>query len=261
MELPTPCGLVTLTSDFGLKDPYVGLMHGAVRLRHPRADVVDLTHGIAAHDVRAGALVVAAAIGRFPKGSIHVAVVDPGVGSDRRALAVCAHDVYWIGPDNGLFTLVLERAGARAEVRALDVAALRLPVPSRTFWGRDVFAPVAGLLSARKFGFRALGPRAPAVERIAMPEPGAPEVTLVDAFGNLITSVTAAQAAAAGATAVEIAGRTVPLRGTYSEAEPGALLALVNSYDLLEVAVCEGRASDVLGVGIGEPVALRSVDG
>jgi S-adenosylmethionine hydrolase len=129
MELPPPCGLVTLTTDFGYADPYAGVMKGMVKRHHPRAEVLDFSHGVPPQDVTVGAFFLRSAIGRFPAGTVHVAVVDPGVGTSRRILAACAEECYWIAPDNGLLEAVLPRPqdepGAR-ELRVVDLAALRL---------------------------------------------------------------------------------------------------------------------------------------
>src|SRR5690606_28376134 len=133
--------------------PYVGVLKGAVLRAYPRAVLVDLGHEVPPQDVLAGSFWLAAAIGRFPVGSVHTAVVDPGVGTTRRLLAVAAHDCFWLAPDNGLLAAVLAQA-PHAEVRALDVEHLQLRDVSRTFHGRDVLAPVAGWLAGGRYGFQ-----------------------------------------------------------------------------------------------------------
>ncbi len=186
---------------------------------------------------------------------MHVAVVDPGVGTARRALAACAHGSYWLAPDNGLLTAVLAEAKAGSEVRVLDLVALGIEPRSATFHGRDVFAPVAGLVSGRRYGFRALGPRAGDPVLLAAPTAGA-RVVAVDRFGNLITDVRGAEVAARRVAWVAIKGQRVAVRRTYGEVPSGAPVALVNSYDLLEIAVCQGRADEAFAAGPGEPVEL-----
>lgn len=138
-------GLVSLLTDFGLADPYVGVMHGVIAARAPGVRVVDLGHGVAPQDVRQGGWCLAQAWPYFPAGSVHVAVVDPGVGSARRVLAARQGGHAFLAPDNGLLALVLDEG---AEVRALDVARFALPRVSRTFHGRDVFSPAAAALAS-----------------------------------------------------------------------------------------------------------------
>jgi S-adenosylmethionine hydrolase len=251
MELVRPSGVVALCTDFGTADPYVGLMKGMVLRSHPRAILVDLCHDVPPQDVAFGAFVLAAARGRFPGGTVHVAVVDPGVGTARAALAVHAHSCYWLGPDNGVLSPALEAEDA--EVRILDLGHLPLGTLSRTFHGRDLFAPVAGWLASGRYGFQALGPRAD--DPIILPDlrQGPPRVIHVDRFGNLLTNV----APPPGLAALRIQGRRAPLHATYAEAAEGSLLCVVNSYDLLEVAVCRGNAAETLGVSRGATVDIE----
>ncbi|HLU37780.1 MAG TPA: SAM-dependent chlorinase/fluorinase [Planctomycetota bacterium] len=256
MELPRPCGVVALLTDFGLVDPFVGVMKGVIKQRNVQADVVDYCHGVPAHDVETGAFYLGAAIGRFPVGTVFVAVVDPGVGTARRALAACAAGCYWLAPDNGVLEPVLARDDA--EVRTLDLDKLRLRPVSRTFHGRDVFAPVAGMLSGARFGFRALGDRCPDPMRLpGGPFAGPSRVVSIDRFGNLLTNVPGARVLAEGWRAVRVGEHEVPVHGTYGEVPPGRALALINSYDLLEIAVNAGRADEQLAVAVGarlEPI-------
>lgn len=249
MPLPSPSGIVTLVTDFGHQDPYVGIMKGAVLRADRRAQIVDLCHEVPAQDVVVGAFFVRAAVGRFPDGTVHVAIVDPEVGTSRRLLAVCAARCFWIGPDNGVLSAIVARDDA--EVRAIDLVGLGLTAESRTFHGRDLFAPCAGFLSGGRFGFRALG--RVVQDPVLLPADDAPQVVFVDGFGNLITNVPAAQVQG---NAVRVGGREIPLRATYADAEPGHALALINSYGTLEIAVARGSAYELLGVGRGEPVVL-----
>ncbi|MGC6489045.1 MAG: SAM hydrolase/SAM-dependent halogenase family protein [Planctomycetota bacterium] len=249
---PRPSGLVTLTTDFGVADPYVGIVKGAVARATTKPQVIDLSHAVPPQDVAAGAFVLWTAIGRFPDGTVHCGIVDPGVGAARRLLAACAVGQYWLAPDNGLLGAVLARDGA-AEVREVDLDHLRLRRDVGSFDGRDVFAPVAAMLSAGRYGFSAVGPR---VALDAAPDPvfdGGHRVVHVDRYGNLVTNVTAA---AGGAGAVEVAGTRVALQQTRADVEPGALLAYVGSFGLVEVASRGGSAASTLGVGRGAPVAV-----
>jgi S-adenosylmethionine hydrolase len=246
-------GIVTFATDFGLADPYVAILKGAVLGRAPQAVLVDVTHAVPPQDVAAGAFVAWTLIGRFPAGTVHVVVVDPGVGTDRRLLAVAAHGCCWLGPDNGVLGAVMATATER-EVRALDLQHLGLRPESRTFHGRDVLAPVAGWLANGRYGFGALGPRVDDPVGVADPCAGAPRVLHVDGYGNLVTNVRAV-ACGPGAT-LAVGGRVVPRRGTYGEAGPGELLVCTGSHGLLEIAVRDGSAAGVLKVGRNAPVAI-----
>ena len=251
MQIPPPCGLVTLLTDFGLADPYVGILKGVVKRQHARAEVLDFCHGVPAQDVQVGALFLRAAIDRFPLGTVHVAVVDPGVGTARRLLAVAAAGCYWLGPDNGLLSAVLPQQADdhEREVRCIDLVAVGISPVSATFHGRDILAPLAGQLAAGKLGYRALGPRC--TDPVRLPVLEGHSVLHVDGYGNLITTVRA------GVRQVTIRGRTLTVRTTYADAAPGELLALVNSYDLVEIAVRDGSAARVLGAGRGESVVAN----
>src|SRR5690606_13925034 len=191
-QLPMP-RLVTLTTDFGARDPYVAAMKGALLDGCPGLQLVDLSHEIAAHDVLEGALFLEAAVPYFPAGTVHLVVVDPGVGSDRRALAASVLDQVVVCPDSGVLTL-LARAHGLDEVRAIESPEFRRAEVSRTFHGRDIFAPAAARLACGA----PLGDAGPRLERIVelpVPEPVADgstvrgEVIHVDRFGNLITNL------------------------------------------------------------------------
>jgi len=248
---PRPSGIVTFLTDFGLRDPYVGVMKGALLRVHGKAVIVDLGHEVPPQDVVAGAFHLAAAIGHFPIGTVHVAVVDPGVGTSRRLLAVAAHDVYWLAPDNGVLAAVLAR-DPNAVVRALEPEHLGLRNVSRTFHGHDVLAPVAGWLANGRYGFTALGP---GVEVAAAdPLAGEPRIVHIDGYGNAITNVPAAVARRGEHAAV--AGHRVPIGGTYGDVPPGEAVAVVGSFGLLEIAVRDGNAAIALGLQRGAPIRL-----
>ena len=253
--LPRPSGLVVLLTDFGASDPYVGLMKGMVLRAHGKAQIIDLSHDVSAQDIALGAFFLRAAVGRFPPGTVFAAVVDPGVGTARRGLCALAHDCYWLGPDNGILGEVLTGIDPHV-LRAIDTAHLGVQAVSRTFHGRDVFAPVAGGLAGGRFGFTAVGPRCADPVTVEPLVTGAPRVVHVDSFGNLLTNVAAT--AIANVRSVRVAGRSVPVRGTYADAAPGSLLSLINSYDLLEIAENHGSAAATLGVGRGTAVVLET---
>ena len=255
---------MALLTDFGAMDPYVGAMKGAILSVCPEATLVDLAHEVPPHDVLAGALTLHAACRTFPAGTVFVAVVDPGVGSPRRGLALRAGPHLFVGPDNGLFSFVL-REHPEARIHGLENTRLfRSPV-SPVFHGRDVFGPVAGHL-AQGVDLGEVGPKVEDPVLLEAPEPrklatGEWEaaVLYVDRFGNLTTSLS--ERAVEGARAVEVwvGGATIPWVGTYSEVRPGTPCALVGSSGRLEVAVREGSASARLGVGKGSPVRVRVV--
>jgi S-adenosylmethionine hydrolase len=257
--MPMVPSLVALLTDFGLADPYVGAMKGAILSVCPAATLVDVGHEIPAHDVLAGALSLEAAVPFFPAGTIVVGVVDPGVGSSRRGLAIASDGRVFVGPDNGLFTLVM---GAAPSVRVLENASLfRRPV-SPVFHGRDVFGPVAGHLASGR-ALEEVGPAIGDPVRLALPKPRRAgdafegEVLHVDRFGNLTTNLTAAEVSAIGPKACTVVGgRVLPLVRAYSDVPPGAGLALLGSGDRLEVACNQGRANALLGAGRGALVRL-----
>ena len=255
--------VITLTTDFGTRDAYVGELKGVIltiaAARQRAVCVVDVTHEVARHDIVEGALALAAAAAVFPPGTVHVAVVDPGVETARRALAVAARGQVFIAPDNGLLTPCLE--GAWRAV-ALEAAEYRRPVVSRTFHGRDVFAPAAAHV-ALGLALDRLGP--PLTDPVRLPWDAARRsgeamvgaVVHVDRFGNLITTIHEADLATLGPDVeVRIAGRRLPVVGTYGDLRPGRAGALVGSGGRLEIAVREGSAASRLRARRGAPVTV-----
>lgn len=256
MLIPSPNGIVTLLTDFGPRDPYVGIVKGMVKRHYAKADLLDICHAVPPQDVGVGAFFLAAAANRFPPGTVHVAVVDPGVGTSRSVLAAFASDCFWIGPDNGLLCGVIARAAGPVEVRSVDLDAVGLVADSHTFHARDIFGPLGGMLASGRFGFRAVGPRVDNYESIDGLEDRGPLVVMVDHFGNLITGISANEVRERGIRAVEVKGQRVPVCQTYSDVGAGELVALVNSYDMLEVACSLGSAARALDAGPGEAVAV-----
>jgi S-adenosylmethionine hydrolase len=253
--------VITLTTDFGLADGYVGIMKGVILGIAPQVRLVDLSHDIAAHNVRQAACILARAAPYFAPGTIHLAVVDPGVGTERRPLLVQTGRAQYVGPDNGVFTCALAEPDAQAWV--LNRPAYWLPAVSRTFHGRDIFAPVAAYL-ARGVLPEELGQRISDPMRLPLPLPTrhtdghiSGQVVYTDRFGNLITDIPAAWVAE-GRWRCQIAGQEIAgISQTYAQAERGALVALIGSAGTLEIAVREGNAAQRLGVKVGEPVAIR----
>ncbi len=241
--------LITLLTDFGTADGYVAEMKGVLYTLAPDARVVDLSHEIPPQDIELARLSVARYWRRFPEGAVHLAVVDPGVGTSRPCVAVESDRRFLVGPDNGVLSPALLLAGARAVV---------LPVPpsaSRTFHGRDVFAPAAAAL-AQGTPLDTLGTPldAPVVRRTreaVRREDGAVvgEVIAIDRFGNAITNLLGARAGVVAA-----GGRPVPIRATYADVALGAPVAISGSSGLLEIAVREGNAATTLGLTRGAAV-------
>ena len=260
----TGAPIITLTTDFGTRDPFVGAMKGVILGIAPGARLADLTHEVAPHDIVEGALALEAAVGFFPPGTIHLAVVDPGVGSARRPLAIQARGQYFVGPDNGLFSFLLGVAGWTAV--CLEAPAYRLPRVSRTFHGRDVFAPAAAYL-ALGIPLGSFGP--PVTDPVLVPWPTARrqadalvgEVVHVDRFGNLVTSVRAADLEALGpveALLVEVEGKEVGgVVGCFADLPAGGAGALVGGSERLEIAVREGSAAASTGARRGSRVSAR----
>ena len=254
--------IIALLTDFGTADPYLGAMKGAILSACPEATLVDLVHELPPHDVLAGALALDAAYPSFPGGTVFAAVVDPGVGSARRGLALQAGAHLFVGPDNGLFTLVL-RDQPQARVHAIENAGLfRSPV-SPVFHGRDVFGPVAGRLTCG-LAMAEVGPRIEDPVALDLHEPrrlGADEweaaVLHVDRFGNLTTSLPGRALGGAREVEVVVGGVAVPFVRTYSDVAPGRLCALVGSSGRLEVAVREESARERLGAEEGSLVRVK----
>lgn len=262
--------VVSLLTDFGHEDAYVGIVKGVIFGVNPDASIVDLTHDIPPGDLARAAYVMETAYGYFPPGSVHVVVVDPGVGSGRRIVAVETEGHFFLAPDNGVLTGVLAKdAGMRAV--SVENAGLFLSSVSRTFHGRDIFAPVAGHLS-RGVALEALGP---AIEcsrmvRLRPAEPVAGNgtdisgtVVTMDRFGNLITNIRrqdladGANPGAMGNWRVHIGGRMIEgISGCYGAVAPGALLALFGSTERLEISVNGGNAGKILGIGPGDDVRM-----
>ncbi len=264
--------LITLLTDFGTRDTYVGQMKGVILSIVPGVQIVDLTHEVAPQRVEEGAFLLETALAAFPPGTIHLAVVDPGVGTARRAIAVATARAVFVGPDNGLLSAALPEAARPPEGVAsvpvpegivaveLQNPAYRRAVVSATFHGRDIFAPAAAHLAAG-LPLQALGPRI--MELIALPPFRArrrpdgsleAEIVSIDRFGNAITTARAADLPAEGFT-VHVGGYAVPGPArTYAEAQGTA--ALVGSSGYLEIAVPGGSAAAALALRLGDRVSI-----
>jgi S-adenosylmethionine hydrolase len=253
--------VITLLTDFGLADTYVGQVKGAIFSVSPGAHVVDLTHAVGPQDVVGGAFLLWSAVAAFPAGSVHVAVVDPGVGSARRGVAVrCGRGDTFVGPDNGLLIPAVEHLGGLAHAVELTQRGYWRPTPSTTFHGRDIFGPV-GAHIARGVALEALGPELDPRElvRLSLPEPNGleGEVLHVDTYGNLISNLPAHRLPAHYV--VHVGGLVVQPARNYADVPPGALLALVGSAGLLEISARDASAATRLGARRGTRIDVESL--
>ena len=263
--------IITFLSDFGLDDWFVGVVHGVLHERAPETHVVDLAHSVPPGDLARGAFMLEAAAADFPAGTVHLAVVDPGVGSARRALAMSARGQHFVGPDNGLLEWALASTDARVHA-VTEAQWFRQPV-SRTFHGRDVFAPVAAAIAngepLESFGTRILDP-----VRLSGPLPHvragvlSGRVVFIDRFGNALTDITVATLEAAWGPGagerdfvVHAVGRDIEgLARSYADAPVGTVVAILGSSGRVEIAQVGGAASERVGLGVGDPVTVRLRD-
>jgi len=269
-----PNGVITLTTDFGLADSYVGAIKGVILSIAPDARLVDITHDVSPQNIHQAAYIVQTFYGYYPPGTIHMAIVDPGVGSERGAIALGTPSAIFVAPDNGVLTYVWRDSLARWGPEACQVIELAerrfwLPQISSTFHGRDIFAPVAAHL-ARGAPLQALGPRRPRLLEADLEQPAVGRtgglvgrIIQVDHFGNCNTNITPQHLEQAGLRehlVVQIIDQRIAgLRRIFADVPVGALIALIGSSDRLELAVRNGSAAQTLGVGIGDSV--RVLDG
>jgi S-adenosyl-L-methionine hydrolase (adenosine-forming) len=251
--------IITLTTDFGSPDSFAGTMKGVILGIAPTVQIVDLAHGVAAGDVRAGAFALMTAAPYFPAGTIHVAVIDPGVGSARKAIAIRSQHALFLGPDNGVLSWAV-REETHLEVRSLENSEMILPRVSNTFHGRDLFAPAAAWLATqREFG--ELGPEVSSFQQMAWPslepvsEGWRTEVVHVDAYGNAITAFPAERAG--GVRSVMLSGgQRIPFERFYAAVPDGSPLAVVGSSGFVEIAINRGDAAKKLGLRPGSQIVI-----
>jgi len=258
--------IVTLLTDFGVKDGYVASMKGVILGICPQASLVDISHMIDPQDVRSGAYLISTIYKDFPSGTIHLAVVDPGVGTERRALALKAAGQFFVGPDNGIFSLIAKEH-PDYQARSLENPIYRRSRISHTFHGRDIFAPAAAHL-ARGAAFESLGPPCTpmlaqwsSVRRMKNKLQG--EVIYIDHFGNIITNLQRRDVAAfvaAKACAVTIGSQVITqIVNTYAQVEPGNAAALIGSSGYLEIAVNQASAAEILKIRTGDHILLHII--
>ncbi len=260
--------VITLTTDFGVNDPFVGVMKGAILSINPMANVIDLSHGIASHSIREAAFTIGMNYKFFPERTCHVVVVDPGVGSRRRPLLVVTERQYFIGPDNGVFSYIYKKEARTLQVFHITADHYFLKSKSSTFQGRDVFAPVAAWLSGGKniqnFGevitdYRAVELPIPVMDKTVIKG----EIIHVDKFGNATTNISETEIDALtgqnpeASLKVLLSGKEVPMKMYYGEALDKELHSVINSSEYVEFFVNRGSAAALFNIAIGNPVEIH----
>lgn len=252
---------IVLLTDFGLQDGYVGVMKGVIAGIAPGVPVIDLSHEVPAQDIPSAAFLLETSWSYFPERSLFLAVVDPGVGSSRRGLGVRSHARFFIGPDNGILSVALD---VDSEIRSIENAKLWLAEVSKTFHGRDIFAPVAAALASGT-PFEQIGPLISDPIRREAPPPThtsaglVGQIVYVDRFGNLVTNFPP-ELLRDGETwaALTPDGAEWPFLGTYADTAPGERCAVVGGFRRIELSINRGSAAQVSGLGIGSAVLLRA---
>jgi S-adenosyl-L-methionine hydrolase (adenosine-forming) len=257
--------LITLTTDFGYRDSFVGVMKGVILGINAAARIIDLTHDIPPQDIRCAALMLRHAVPYFPDGTIHIAVGDPGVGSERRPLLIQSENRYLIGPDNGVLSLAFRQENPDCAV-CLSNPKYHLKPTSATFHGRDVFSPVAAYLT---LGMppAAFGDRVDEFVRLSLPTASKSagtlegEIVYIDRFGNLFTNIEERDLAGVDRDQVTISLGAVSMHGignSYSAAREGDYVAVINSWGALEIAVYRGSAQQRAQARLGDKVRVAS---
>jgi S-adenosylmethionine hydrolase len=257
-------GIVTLITDFGLTGEYAGAMKGVILSINPRCQVVDITHQVAAHEVLQAAFILKNTYPYYPIGTVHVVIVDPGVGTQRRPIILKKGGHFFVGPDNGVFTCIL--SGEKSEGYEIMRQPLLLAPVSPTFHGRDIFAPAAGHLSLG-MDPRRLGKRIEEFKKIEWPRPEVKgkhwvgRILFADSFGNLITNISREEyRSLIGNRPWQMKGKgwhIQQIQETYGDARPGQALALFGSAGLLEIAVNRGNAQQTLGLKPGDSIYIK----
>jgi hypothetical protein len=260
--------IITLTTDFGYKDPFIGIMKGVILNINPVVQIVDITHGISPQNVIEAALTIEMSFAAFPHKTIHVIVVDPGVGSSRRPILVVTDYHYLVGPDNGVFSRIYSSKHESLTVIHITAEHYFLPNRSTTFHGRDVFAPVAAWLS-KGINVSNFGSPITDYVNIRVPVPAMPkeniiegEVIYIDRFGNAMTNIQAqkmdelSRGNQEAILKVVVKGKEAPVKNYYSQVEDKELYSLINSFGYLELFVRNGNASSNFGIAVGEKVGV-----
>jgi len=253
---------IVLLTDFGLRDPYVGILKGVILSVHPTAQIVDLTHDVGSQDLASAYVLLRDSYRYFPRGTIFVSVVDPGVGTDRSIIGIQTRDFVFLAPDNGILGFLQHDRQVRRIVRIENAKYFR-PTVSSTFHGRDIFAPVAGHLS-RGLNLGQLGSAIRSIRSLKLPKATSTpagvsgEVVAVDRFGNLVTNIPADRLSSPGTVCIRVGRREIlGVAGTYADRKAGKTLAYVGSTGFLEIAVNRGDAARKLNVRVGQAVRVR----
>ncbi|MGI9204763.1 MAG: SAM hydrolase/SAM-dependent halogenase family protein [Woeseiaceae bacterium] len=263
MDKWDPSGVITITTDFGHKGPFAAVMQGAIVKRFPTARIIDLAHDIPAHWPPEAGFWLSRSYSYFPSGTVHIAIVDPGVGTERDILLALKDGHLFMAPDNGLLAPLLESADKIGKLNAHAAESIGAGEPSLTFHGRDIFAPIAAELAAGKITFADIATEIDnwAPGWIDDPSKAGGRVSgivvTVDAFGNLITNIDASLLQDFEKPSVSIAGQVIEMKPTYGRVRPGEYLALINSFAVLEIARSEESAAQGLGCERGAPVVVR----
>jgi len=254
--------LITLLTDFGVQDNYAGVMKGVIARINPRLNIVDITHEIPPHNLDAANFCLMTSYPYFPSGAVHVAVVDPGVGSERRAVAIELATGFLVGPDNGIFTGILNREQIIKAVELTNSEYWLSQEPSTTFHGRDIFAPAAAYLATGTL-FSKLGSEIDPATLIHFVMPACTEtdagitgyIQYIDRFGNLITTIPATYVKDRQ-WSITAGGKRIPGYKTYGDTRPGNILAIEGSHGFIEIAMNSGNARSVLKIGYRSHVRL-----
>lgn len=256
--------VISLLTDFGDRDVYVGVIKGVIAQINPKLAIVDLTHQIPPQNIAAARFNLMNAYAYFPVGTVHVAVVDPGVGSTRRAIAVEFAQGFLVGPDNGIFSGILSQTRAIAAVELTNLNYWRTPKPSKTFHGRDIFAPVAAHL-ASGVSLKQLGQEINPATLVQLPIDNCTQtatgvkgcIQYIDHFGNLVSNIS--ESYVQGKTwYVQAAGLTIPGCETYADVEIGQAIALVGSHGWIEIAINSGNAHSQLQINLQDGLLVIS---
>ncbi len=254
--------MITLTSDFGLKDPYVAEMKGVILTINPNATIIDITHDVEKFDIRMGAFMLASVAPYFPKGTVHLAVVDPGVGTERCAILVQTKQGFFVGPDNGILMLAAKNQGIE-HTYELSNPAFMLPKRSATFHGRDIFAPAAAYLDIgakpTEFGPEITEGVMPEFTRVKREAGSLVGVILhIDGFGNIITNISQKDMVQVKAVNIKLhnISLNVALGKTYAQAKPREAIALIGSHGFLEMALNQASAAEKFHAVVGEKIEV-----
>jgi S-adenosylmethionine hydrolase len=254
-----PSGVITITTDFGHKGPFAAVMTGVILRHFPAARVVDLAHDIPAHWPPEAGFWISRSYRYFPDGTVHVAIVDPGVGTEREIVLARLNGHSFIAPDNGLLDTLLQSAEAVFNLDLDKLVKLGIDSPSLTFHGRDIFAPLAAKLAAGHIDIEQVANRTDSWTPGWLDEPEVSNdrvsgiIVTMDAFGNLITNIDGSLIEHFDHPVVELAGHRFEIRSTYGRVKPGDYLALINSFGVIEIARAESSAADGLGSDRGAP--------